>query len=179
MLFFRKRPKLAIKNERSPEITALMIKALGAQNLRMFANENGEIGEKIAAALMELDDPIQNPMGCPRSTWDRFASLRRDKILCEYEGRSVGTELLELKQALSECKAREDEVAMAMATVLASLSHQRDIKMVNVHNFEFQLVLNQGQVELPNACTRMDFYNAVLLKKKFIEICNHFITVSH
>jgi hypothetical protein len=153
-----------------------MIQALNSQNLRAFAEEHGDLGMKISTALMELDDPIQNPMGCPRSTWDRFTILRKDKILCEYETRAIGAELLELKQALAECKSREDEVSMAIATVLASLSHQRDIKMANIHNFEFQMVLNQGQVELTNAATRSDFYNAVLLKKKFVEICNHFIT---
>jgi hypothetical protein len=154
-----------------------MVKGLEAPNLRLFGQENGALGKQVVEAIYELDEPMQNPIGCPRSTWDRFCRLRREKISCEFQSKLIGNELLALKGVLDEAKVREDEVGGAMASILTRLSHHRDLRLAHIHNVEFQMVVNQGQVELPRALVRTDFYNALLLKKHLVQACNVYIKV--
>ena len=167
-----------MKSDKFQDQLRLMVKGLEAPNLRWFAAENGPMGKIVADAIYELDEPMQNPIGCPRSTWDRFCRLRREKITCEYQAKLIGSELMSLKTVLDECKGREDEVTSAMAHVLTKLARQRDLKLAHIHNVEFQMVVSQGQVELPRALIRSDFYNALLLNKHLVQACNVYIKVS-
>jgi len=85
----------------------VVIRALGSQGLRLSIAPDDAGAQQAVDAICDLDDPMQIPAGCPKSTWDRFCRLRHEKMICEYEIKLIGDELSVLHKVLNTFKDRE------------------------------------------------------------------------
>jgi len=130
------------------EIYEYGLKALKSPNLRGFARENGDAGKAVALALVEIEDPMLMPQGCPRNFWDRFNKVRRERLAVNFETKSLSLDLEHINEGLQECAEREEESAKAMAAILAIISHRTDLRNYFIYNTEFQFVCGKGNVEI-------------------------------
>lgn len=171
-VFNRKRPKLIGSKSQLLDLTIMMIKALQTPNLRWFSYENGELGQKAVNAIYEFDNPFFNPPNCPRTIWERFVHIRRQRLICEYEAKAIASDLIELQSVLEECDDRIEELSESVAVQLGSVANQRESILDIIHNVELQLIMKHGKVEIPSTQYYEDFQDMVLLDKKLIVDCN-------
>ncbi|CAL8123109.1 unnamed protein product [Orchesella dallaii] len=145
---YKKKPKLSMKGLSKSEVYENMVRALRSENIRAFARENGEIGRLVVMAVYDMEDPMLMPKDCPRSYWDKFNKIRRDRLICEYETKSLMHEIDRLSEAITDCNRKEAAGTAAIAAVLGVVSHKNDLKTYFVANVEFQMVLGKGQCEI-------------------------------
>jgi len=174
----RRKPKFLFEQyEDKANVYDLAFRAIHAPNLRTFARDNRGAAHMVVQAIIEIEDPLLTPEGCSRSMWERFLKLRRERLLCEFESKSLGLEIAKINQSLDESKKREDVVSKAIAAVLAVLSHKCDLRLYFNQNVEFQVIMEKGQCE-------MEFWNfdahkdAIMTLPTAINEMNSIIVVS-
>lgn len=158
------------------EIYETMVRALRSDNIRNFAKENGETGRVVVMSIYDMEDPMLMPKDCPRSYWDKFNRLRRERLACEYQIKTLMSEIDRLTDGINECKKKKAEGTDAIAAVLSVISHKNDLKNYFVANVEFQMVLGKGQVEI-NFWDFKDHVTATIILIDKVEKLNHHVYV--
>jgi hypothetical protein len=131
------------------EIYDYGIKALKAPSIRTFARENiSDAAKAVVVAIMDMEDPMRIPIGCPRSYWDRFNKIRRERLAVCFEIKALNLDMDHINEGLNECKEREEDSAKAMAAILAIISHRTDLRNYFIYNTEFQYITGKGSVEI-------------------------------
>lgn len=172
----RKKPKLSLKGLNKADVYETMVKALRSDNIRVFARENGEIGRIVVMAIYDFEDPMLMPKDCPRSYWDKFNRVRRERLVCEYQTKMLVSEIDRITEAINDCSRQEAEGTGAIAAVLGVISHKNDMKTYYVANVEFQMVLGKGQCEI-DCWSFEDHINATIILIENVEKLNHKIFV--
>lgn len=153
-----------------------MVRALRSDNIRNFAKENGETGRIVVMAIYDLEDPMLMPKDCPRSYWDRFNKVRRERLFCQYQTKTLVSEIDRISEAINECNRKEAEGTDAIAAVVGVISHKNDLKSYFVANVEFQMILGKGQCEI-DYWSFAEHLNATIILIEHVEDLNKKIFV--
>ncbi|XP_053188578.1 cilia- and flagella-associated protein 43-like [Scomber japonicus] len=127
---------------------------------------------KMLMAMDELDTHENMPEGLNPSIWERFCLVRRTKVESEQKVRVKALALAEM-QAFLQKRRNEDKTAQQeiknLTDELESLHKEKHRFLMDIM---IQVLLKQGQVEMPTTDFTPDFSDCVLLDRSVVEDLN-------
>nr|XP_046257140.1 cilia- and flagella-associated protein 43 isoform X2 [Scatophagus argus] len=127
---------------------------------------------KMLKAMEELDAPENIPEGLNLSVWERFCLVRRAKVESEHKVK-VNTLTLAEMQAFLLKRRDEDKIAQQeiknLSDELESLHKEKNCFLKNIM---VQVLLKQGQVEVPTTDLTADYTDSVLHHRSVVEELN-------
>ncbi|XP_039994475.1 cilia- and flagella-associated protein 43 [Xiphias gladius] len=130
---------------------------------------------KMLKAMEELDAPENIPEGLNPSIWERFCFVRRSKVESEQKVKVRALTLAEMQAFLQkrrdEYKAVQQEIKN-LSDDLESLHKEKNRFLMDIM---VQVLLKQGQVEVPTADLTADYTDSVLLHRSVVEDLNRTI----
>ncbi|XP_063238725.1 CD109 antigen-like [Bacillus rossius redtenbacheri] len=115
------------------------------------------------------------PPNVSEDAWLGFVHGRRLKVESELRVKSLGLEVAESEATVAGAQRRLAAAKEEISVLRAQLAAVRADKLHTVHNAQIQLVLEQGNVEVPITGKISDFDDAVLIDRSTVESINEVI----
>ncbi|XP_031564143.1 cilia- and flagella-associated protein 43-like [Actinia tenebrosa] len=130
----------------------------------------------LAKAMEELDSIEHMPEGLELEVWQRFIETRRQKVESEQQVKAKALVLAEMNSYLQKRIDEDERVQHDMEHTYQELQRLREEKIKFLINLEVQLLLKQGQVEVPPGPFITDYSDSILVHRSVVEDLNAQIT---
>ncbi|XP_039283086.1 cilia- and flagella-associated protein 43 isoform X2 [Nilaparvata lugens] len=169
---FKRRPKVMQVSAASPQLLYDVAKCVRNPELQYQVYLPSEYHDFLKS-LDNYDSFSNAPANFDENVWKVFVQVRRNKVENEFKVKASALEVADsekmVARAISAMQSLNEEAAHSK---LRSLREERT--KFN-QNFQVQLVLKQGQVELQTSGQISDFDDCVLVDKSLVEDINNLV----
>ncbi|XP_075222313.1 cilia- and flagella-associated protein 43 isoform X2 [Lycorma delicatula] len=109
--------------------------------------------------------------------WDTFVNWRRKKIESEFKIRASEIAVKEAEKTVNKFSKEimKDSKGYTKAVAQEKINSIREEKLKMLHDFELQLIMKEGQVELNITGQRQDFNDCILINRSVIDHINSLV----
>eukprot|EP00795_Rhopilema_esculentum_P012071 gene12071-2664_t len=171
---FKRRPRAQKTLKAAAESQA----DVGAENRNPFQpRPSSSRAASLAAAslekaMMELDDDQHMPDGLHYETWRKLVGVRRLKVEKEQQVKAKALVLAEMNSIYQKRIEDDEQLKLEVENIFKELQRLRDDRLTFNLNLEVQLVLKQGQVEVPSSSFVTDYTDSILIHRSVVEDLN-------
>ncbi|CAB3976600.1 Hypothetical predicted protein [Paramuricea clavata] len=122
--------------------------------------------------MAELDHPGHMPEGLDEHVWQRLVQARRLKVESEQKVKTKALILADMNAFLQRRFVEDESLRAEIERLFKELQNLRDEKMKFTMDLEVQLLLKQGQVEVPPDSFITDYSDSTLVHRSVIEDLN-------
>jgi len=123
-------------------------------------------------AMAELDDDQHMPDGVNYDTWRKLVAIRRIKVEKEQQVKARALVSAEMKSIYQKRIDEDERLKFDVEQVFKEIQKLRDDRLNFSLNLEVQLILKQGQVEVPSSSFITDYSDSILINRSVVEDLN-------
>ncbi|KAM9345139.1 cilia- and flagella-associated protein 43 [Symphorus nematophorus] len=142
---------------------------------RLCGSQAPDAISKMLKALDELDAPENMPEGLKPAVWERFCSVRRRKVESEQKVKDKALTLAEMQAFLQRRREEEEAARQEIKNLSDKLESLQKEKKRFLTDTMVQVLLQQGQVEVPITDLTAEYTDAVLVHRSVVEDLNRTI----